>query len=186
MANIYGNIFIHGLADLLGDQFADCRTRSGKTILATNPMFDDDRECAETKESHQDALREATTHANFARRQEVYVNKARGNGATAYSIALIDWFGVPEVLEINVDRWTGKPGQTIRVKARDNVLVAGVTVVIRDAGDNALEIGEAMQSEAGSPWWNYTTRSQVTMNPFPSVEATAWDLPGNCDSFVIS
>ena len=114
MANIDRNIFIHGLTEILADRSASIKTRSGKTILASNPMFDDSRECAETQETHQDALREATTHANFAQRQEAYLNKARGNAATAYSIALIDWFGAPKVLEINVDEWTGEVGETIR------------------------------------------------------------------------
>lgn len=186
MANIDRNIFIHGLTEILADRSANIKTRSGKTILASHPMFDDSRECTETQETHQDALREATTHANFAQRQEAYLNKARGNAATAYSLALIDWFGAPKVLEINVDEWTGEVGETIRVKARDNVMVAGVTVIIRDVNDNLLEMGEAVQSEAGSAWWNYTTRSRVTTPRFPTVEAAARDLCGNCDSFVIS
>jgi hypothetical protein len=59
-------------------------------------------------------------------------------------------------------------------------------VVIRDAEENVLEMGEAVQSEAGSIWWNYTTKSLVTMTPFPSVEAIAQDLPGNSDSFIIN
>jgi len=186
MANIYRNIFIHGLTEILVDRSAIIKTGSGKTILASHPMFDDSRECAETQETHQDALREATTHANFAQMQGAYLNKTRGNAATAYSIALIDWFGAPKVLEINVDKWTGEIGETIRVKARDNVMVSGVTVTIRDADDNVLEMGEAVPFEAGSAWWNYTTRSRVTMPHFPTVEATARDLCGNCDSFVIS
>jgi hypothetical protein len=49
-----------------------------------------------------------------------------------------------------------------------------------------LEMGKAVQSAAGSPWWNYTTKSRVTMTPFPLVEAIAQDLPGNQDSFAIS
>ena len=127
-----------------------------------------------------------TTYANFAQTQEAYVDQAKANGATAYSIAVTDWSGAPDVLEIDVDDWTGEIGQTIRVKARDNVMVARVSVVIRDAEENVLEMGEAVQSEAGSDWWDYTTKSLVPMSPFPIVEAIAQDLPGNSDSFVIS
>jgi hypothetical protein len=58
--------------------------------------------------------------------------------------------------------------------------------MIRDGEENLLEMGEAVQEAAGSSWWKYTTRSSITMEPFPSVEATARDLPGNQDSFVIS
>ena len=98
----------------------------------------------------------------------------------------VDWLGAPKVLEINVDDWTGEIGQVIRVKAKDSVMVARVAVVIRDAEENVLEAGEAIQAEEGSAWWNYRTQSKITMQPFPIVEATAWDLPGNTDSFAIS
>lgn len=139
-----------------------------------------------TQMSQQEAFREATTYADFAKSREVYINKAKGTGVTAYNIAITDWFCAPKVMEIDVDNWTGEIGQTIRVKAKDNVLVARVAVVIRDANESVLEEGEAVQSEAGSAWWNYTTQSLVTMSPFPIVEATAQDLPGNTDSFAIS
>lgn len=185
MANIYKKISIHGLTDLLRDRFMDRKTRSGKTVFASRPM-PGRRKSAGTVRTHQDLLRKATTYASFAQTREVYVNKARGSEVTAYSIALADWFGAPRVLEIDVDAWTGESGQTIRVKARDNVRVAGVSVVIRDAEENVLEMGEAVQSTDGGPWWNYTTRSRIKLEPFPFVEAIARDLPGNCDSFVIS
>jgi hypothetical protein len=186
MAKLYNNILIFGLNSALGGQLVNRKTCSGKTIIANKPLFDDNREYTETQKAHPAAVREATTYANFAKTQEVYINKAKGTGATAYYIAIADWFGAPKVREINVDGWTGEIGQTIRVKARDNVMVARVSVVIRDAEDNVLEMGEAVQLEADSVWWNYTTKSLVPMTPFPSVEGIAQDLPGNSDSFIIS
>jgi len=186
MAKVHNNIFVRGLSGAIGDQFVIRKTRSGKTIIANKPRFDDNREFTPKQKTHQDAFREATTYAKFAKKQPLYVEMAKGTGATAYNIAISDWFGAPKVLEINVDHWTGKVGETIRVKARDNVMVARVTVVIRDAQQNVLETGEAVQSEAGSPWWQYTTQSLVTMTPFPTVEAIAQDLPGNTNSYCIS
>jgi hypothetical protein len=174
MAKVHNAIFAYGL------------TRSGKIVIADNPMFDDHRVFTNTKKSHQDTLQEATTYANFAKHLEVYTEKAQGTGTTAYTIALADWFGAPKVLEINVDNWTGEIRQTIRVKAKDNVMVARVTVVIRDLQENMLEAGDAVQAEEGSSWWNYTTQSRIKITPFPIVEATAQDLPGNTDSFAIS
>jgi hypothetical protein len=46
-------------------------------------------------------------------------------------------------------------------------------------------MGEAVQSEAGSPWWNYTTQTRVALDPFPAVAAIVQDLPGNRDVFVV-
>lgn len=186
MARTFNIIFVLGLSGSVGDQFIIRKTRSGKTITVNKPMFDEKHLCTDTQKSHLEDFREATTYAGFAKDQPVYVEKARGTGATGYNVAVADWFGAPKVREINVDAWTGKVGQTIRVKAKDNVMVARVAVVIRDASENVLESGEAVQSEAGSVWWNYTTQALVPMTPFPIVEAIAQDLPGNTDSFVIS
>jgi len=186
MAKTYNNIFIFGLTSAFGNSFVNRETPLEKTILASQPVFDRDREYTQTQKTHESAIQEATTYANFAQTQEVYIHKARRSDVTAYTIALTDWFVAPKVLEINVDGWTGEIGQTIRVKARDNVKVARVSVVIRDLEDNVLEMGEAVKSEAGGAWWDYTTKALVTMTPFPIVEATAQDLPGNSDSFVIS
>ena len=185
MANLYSNISVIPVGRATDDQIVNPKTRLGKAILASKPMFDDTRKYLETK-THQAAIQEATTYANFAQTQKAYIRKSKGTGVTAYYTALADWFCAPKVLEVNVDRWTGKIGQTISVKARDNVKVARVLVTIRDAEENVLEMGEAVQSEAGSAWWNYTTKSLVTMTPFPIVEVTAQDLAGNSDSFAIS
>ena len=185
MANIYRNINIHGLTDVLGGAFM-YRARSGKTMITKAPLFGGVHRFTRTSKRHPGAILEASTYANFAKTQDVYLNQERTTGISAYYFALADWFTGPRVLEINVDAWTGRIGQTIRVRARDNVRVEAVAVVIRDARGNVLEMGEAVQAEAGGSWWNYTTKSHVKMNPFPSVEAIALDLPGNRDSFTIS
>lgn len=185
MTNIYRNIPIHGLIDILGERSASYKTCSGKIIRINKALINRRGEYTKLKETAQDALRRATNYANFARRQETYINKARDKKVTPYSLAIVDWFGTPKVLVVSVDAWTGKPGQTIRVKAKDNVRVAGVTVVIRDAKGNVLETGEAKPSKNGTTWWKYTTKTSIPMSPFPRVEATARDLAGNQNTFIL-
>jgi hypothetical protein len=85
---------------------------------------------------------------------------------------------------MNFDSWIRKIGQTIRLKAGYNILVAAVNVVISDPDRNFLEMGEAVCSKAGGPWWDYTTQTRVDMDPFPVVAALVQDLPGNRDAFV--
>jgi hypothetical protein len=186
MANIHRHIVIRGLTDVLGDWFLERNGYSLRSKRAGRRIHADSQAYASTRKTHQDLLREATGYANFAQTQDVYVHIARRADVTAYSIALTDWFEGPRVLEIDVDAWTGMPGETIRIKARDNVKVAAVRLEIRDADGNLLETGEAVQSEADRAWWRYTTHAHVSLKPFPSVEAIARDLPGNQDSFVIN
>ena len=185
MTNDYRNIPIQGLIDLLGQQSENCKTCSGKTLLVGKPAFNDGGESAQTEVTPQVALRRATTYATFARNQDTYVNKAHDKTVTPYTIAISDWFCAPTVLLVSVDAWTGRPGQTIRVKARDNIRVASVTIVIRDEEGNVLETGEAVSSKAGNTWWKYTTKVSISMKPFPRVEATARDLAGNQNTFIL-
>lgn len=184
MAKLYSTIFARELAGIAHEFHV--QTRSGRTITPSKALFDDNWEYIDSLKPDQAAVLEATTYANFAKMQGAYLNQEKETGISAYNLALADWFVAPRVLEINVDRWTGKIGQTIRVKARDNVLVARVSVVIRGAEGTLLEMGEAVQSEPGGTWWNFTTKSLVTMAPFPTVKAIAQDLPGNRTSFTIS
>ena len=184
MAKLYNTIFARGLAGIV-DEF-EVETRSGKIITTHKDLFDDAREYIEGLPPSQSSVLEATTYANFALMQEVYIDRELETGIPAYNMAVADWFVAPRVLEINVDRWTGQIGQVIRVKARDNVMVAKVWVVIRDEQGKVLEAGEAQQAAPGSAWWRYTTRKIVPMTPFPGVKAIAQDLPGNTDSFTIS
>jgi len=186
MESINRNQFARGRRHALGEQFVVHKTGSGKTIIAGKPLFDDNLIYTETGTMHQAAVRDAATYASFASTKEIYLHKAEETRTTAYALAVADWFGAPKVLKIDVDAWTGNAGETIRVKARDNVNVARVAVVIRNAQGDVLEMGEAVQSGKGSAWWNYKTQSSVPLMPFPTLQAIAFDLPGNRDSFTIS
>jgi hypothetical protein len=186
MPNMHRNRFFRGSTGAFSNHWITHKTYSGKTIITSPPLFSDREDFIESMKPAQAAMLAATTYANFAKAQPAYLEKELEIGITAYNLAIADWFGSPKVLEINVDGWAGKPGQSIRVKARDNVKVARVAVVIRAAQGDVLEMGEAAQVEADSAWWNYTTQSALLMKPFPFVQAIAFDLPGNRNSFTIS
>jgi hypothetical protein len=188
MANIYRNIYIRGLNGVDGDQAVYCTTHSGKTIFVRGDRCDGNWKTMSMSIPKREpaAIRAAAAYAYFAKTQDVYLNLECETGVSAYTLAIADWFGRPKVLEMDIDGWTGQIGQIIRVKARDNIMVAAVTVVIRDPQRNFLEMGEAVKPEDGGPWWNYRTQTRVNMDPFPSVAAIVQDLPGNRDVFVIS
>jgi hypothetical protein len=187
MAKIYRNIYMRGLNGVDGDQAVYCTIASGKTVFVRGNRSDGNWNYMSMSipKRKPAAIRAAALYAGFARTQDVYLDLECATGVSAYTLAIADWYGSPKVLEIDVDGWTGGIGQTIRVKARDNIMVAAVTVVIRDPQRNFLEMGEAVKPEGGGPWWSYTTQTQVNMSPFPVVAAIVQDLPGNRDAFVI-
>jgi hypothetical protein len=186
MENIDRNQFTRAWRGAFGRQFVVHKTGSGKSLIAGKPLFDENLTYNENGTIQQAAVRDAGTYASFGQTQEIYLHKAEETGTTAYALAVADWFGAPKVLEINVDDWTGSAGETIRVKAKDNVAVARVMVMIRNGQGKVIEMGEAVQSEEESAWWNYTTQTTVPLTPFPTLQAIACDLPGNRDSFIVS
>ena len=184
MAKIHNNIFVRGLTGSVGEQFVIRQVRGGRTIIANKPVFNVNQIFTDPQKAQQEAFRQAINYAKFAKTQAVYVDKAKGTSATAYNVAVSDWFGQPEVLDINISGWTGQIGQTIQVKAKDSVGVTSVHVMIRESNGTAtaLEQGEAVQSALDSQMWNYTTTTLVPMTPGTRLDVSAQDLPGNIAS----
>lgn len=180
MAKSLNNIVMYGASGKLGNQIVFRQGKGGQTIIATKPAAG--RNFNANQQAHHEAFREAIMYAKSAKDETIYLTKSQGTTMTAFNAAVADWFNKPEVLEINIDNWTGAAGQTIRVKAQDDTQVAKVHVQITDANGNLLEEGDAVASDG--LWWNYTTASVVADPATASVHATAYDLPGNTHMLV--
>lgn len=176
MAKVSNNIFVRGLSGSLGDQFIIRKGRGGTTVITNKPTFASDRTFNEAQLAHQDAFRMAIAYAKSARTQEVYATKVEGTDQTAFNAAVADYFGSPEVLEIDVQGWDGSIGHVILIKAQDDTHVATVQVAITNGNGTTFEQGQAMRGDG--LWWKYTTTTQVSGDPI-HVIATAKDLPGN-------
>ena len=183
MAKVHNNIFVRGLSGAVGDQFVIKTTRSGKTIVTNMPTFGEDRVFSAAQMSHQSAFREASAYARSAKTQPVYVERANATNSIPYNVAISDWFGKPQVLEVDVKHWSGQAGQPIRVLAQDNIYVAGVQVAIEDQDGRRIEEGEAIQAEG--LWWTYITTRTVPQAALCRVIAIARDLPGNTGSLMV-
>jgi hypothetical protein len=182
MAKVFDNPITEGLSGKLGRRLVFRKGRKGKTIVALNPVYSENRLFTETQLAHHEAFRQATQYAVGARNNPLYVTLARGADATAYNLAVADWFGKPQVLEIDPSRWTGQPGQTIRVMAKDDTQVTKVVVTIKDENDTILLKDFADPSDG--PWWNFTVPTAVSNPSTVAISATAYDLPGNTGDLV--
>lgn len=61
--------------------------------------------------------------------------------------AVTDMMYVPVILEINLDNYYGKTGNTILIKATGDFMVASVTVEIYDRDGSFIEGGNAQQTK---------------------------------------
>lgn len=165
------------LRALIADYWIIKHDRSGRIILARRPTFAKDRQFSEAQKAQQRRFREAAQYASSAMNKEpIYREIAAGTTRTAYNIALSDWFHGPEIEMIDLSEWTGRPGESIRIRALDDVIVRCVTVIIANGEDMVIEQGAAAQEEDAS-WWVYTTTEAVLGSA--KVIALAEDLPGN-------
>jgi hypothetical protein len=175
MAKVRNNIMVRGLSGAVGEQFVIRKDKAGRTIVGNIPTFDENRQFSEAQVAHHEAFKDAAAYGKSAKGQDIYAVKAEGTPLTPYNVAVADWFHPPEVKDIDLSGWNGQAGQTIRVKAIDDVQVKQVTVVITDETGAVLEQGAAISGNDG--WWNYTTTKAASGTP--KVIASAQDLPGH-------
>jgi hypothetical protein len=154
------------------------KTQSGKNLLARKPVINNNG----LNISMQEEIRQAVTYAEYACDQPLYQGRSVGTGNTAYNLALADYLGKPQVLDIDIRGWTGEIGQSILIKATDNFWVLSLCLVIRD-GNTILEEGEAGQSTQDGLLWKYTTRTPIVRKPGIYLDAYAHDLPGNAGEY---
>jgi hypothetical protein len=96
-----------------------------------------------------------------------------------YHAGLRDFLTPPTVGTVDLQSFTGHPGQPIRVVATDDSRVLSVQVLIRQAASGEiLEQGPAGLSMIADQWL-YTTTTAIPSGTPILVEATAADRPGN-------
>lgn len=165
------------LSAIVSDHLVIKRDRAGRVILTRKPIFSRDRVFTEAQKGQQGRFREAALYAKSAIGKEVvYTVMAAGTARTAYNVAIADWFHPPEIEMIDLSGWTGRPGESIHIRALDDVMVKRVTVTITGDEGEVIEQGEAVQEEDVS-WWVYTTTQAAPGQS--GVTAAAEDLPGN-------
>ena len=165
MAQVVNNIFARGLSGKLGDQVVFRHLRDGRTIVCTKPDFSRRKLSQEQKEHHKRFKVAAAYARSAARREPIYAQLAAGTLKNAYNVALGDWFHPPVIHSLE------RKGDAIRIQASDDVLVAGVRVVVLDEQGKAVEQGEAVREKGD--WWEYVPREAG------KVTVEARDLAGN-------
>ena len=107
----------------------------------------------------------------------VYEVAAKGKGTPVFALTIADFFNEPTVDEIDLSTYTGHAGETIRIRAHDDVEVTGVAVAIRGPGGQALEQGVTTAAADGT--WTYQTTTTVAEGQTVVIEVTATDRPGH-------
>ena len=108
----------------------------------------------------------------------IYRDRAKAKGQPVFSVAVADFFHPPVVDAIDLSAYTGKTGETIKIRASDDFEVVGVEVRILDVNGTALEQGPATRSGSDGQWL-YPTTTNLPDGQQVSIEVTATDRPGH-------
>lgn len=164
MAKVRNNPVIRGISGAVG-RMVFRQMPDGSTYLSGKPDFSK-RKFSQKQKDHQMRVKEAAAYArDAAKRHPIYAELAKGTGKSPYNFAFGDWFNPPVIHSIE------RAGQTIRIRASDDVMVTKVEVRILDDAGNLLAKGEA--SQAGADIWEFVT--DIT----GKVIVKAWDLARN-------
>lgn len=180
LTKVKGNLTFVKSSGKVGDQFV-ARKWKGKYVIAAVPQFPDNRGFSDAQRSQQYRFREAVSYGRamlgVPEMMEIYEAEADGKDLTAFNAAVRDYLRAPELLEVDLSGYNGMPGEEIRVKAIDDVLVRSVEVAIV-ADDQVLEQGMASQDDLNSLLWVYTT-TEINEHASFVVRVTVTDLPDN-------
>lgn len=166
---------VHGkVGDLIFKKYQD------RTIMARKPEVTQPNTPAQqaVKENFRLAALYGKTVLADPTAKAAYTAKAKEKGQPAFALMLADFLNAPVVDEIDLSDYTGKTGDTIKVRAHDDFQVTGVQVRVRDTNGTVLEQGAA--SLAGVDGiWNYTATVDLTANQPVVIEVDATDQPGH-------
>lgn len=176
MAKVELNSALSGLRGTM-DNWVYRRTRNG-TSVSRRPVFTGPPTAAQ--QATRDRFRAGAAYAKSALLdpglRARYEIAARARGLVTFVFALTDFMRSPVVDAIDVSNYRGRVNDLIKVNARDDFEVAGVTVAIRDDAGGLLMEGAATLSGGH---WNYAAPAAIQTGEGVTIEAVATDRPGN-------
>ena len=154
----------------------------GSMYVARTPNTDG-REPSAAQRAHLEKFRQAAMFGKAAMAdpqvRALYAGAAKQRKQPVFSLMIADYFNPPSVDEIDLSEYAGQAGNTISIRASDDVGVVGVDVTISDEAGLALEQGPANVSTTEPGRWLYTSTTSIQPGTHVHVVATATDRPGN-------
>jgi len=178
MAKSRNNVVTHGLSGKIGNMLV-FRQLNGKTVVSNTPRLSTQK--SEKQLLQRQRFLQAVTYAKAAVAKEetkAIYNAVAKNGVTAFNLAIADMLSAPEIQDVNLAGYAGRPADVIYVKATDDFKVAQVAVEILKADGSLVEKGNAVLNDTGLEWQYGATVNVDGVNGC-KVIVKAMDLPGN-------
>ena len=172
------NILTEGYSGRIGNLIF--RRWGKKTVISMVPDYSD-RKWSKAQKENRKRFRDAMAYSRKTladpERRMFYRKRAKGM-QTVWNVAVADYMKKPEIREVDLSKYRGKKGDTIRVKAHDNYSVAAVIVTILNAQGFELESGLAVNS-LREGCWIYKVMAPIPEWEKGRIVVRVTDSPGN-------
>lgn len=160
----------------------------GSVIMAKETLLDPNREFSVAQLEQMQKFKEAS--ARYRRLMEDAGTEAaykkliaeRGLESRLRALVIGDILKAPVISTLDISKFEGKAGDTIRVVAEDSVGVARLSLSVQDVTAGQLIEEAEMQMNglvSGTVEWVFTMTAVVDAGHEMQVKATAYDLAGN-------
>ena len=179
MAKSAKNIAIEGFSGMIANLVFRTRKADGKVFISHRPSGHKKPLPAGQKKTmlrFQEAVIYGKVTLADPTKKAAYAKKALP-GQTAYNVAIADYLNAPDIEEVDLSNFTGKPGSKIIIKATDDFEVIKVCVHIADGNGIVIEEGDAVKDTEDN--WIYTAVTDNDSISGDKITITAYDNPGN-------
>lgn len=180
MAESKNNPITQGLSGKFGNMIV-FRSKGGRTFVSAAPRKSSIAP-SEAQKEQQQRFQEATVYAKIAtvdpETKEHYEAEARKRNLSSYNVAVGDFLNAPNIVDINLEAYSGNVGDTIVIVVTDDFGVEKVAVDIQNADGTPVEAGDATP-DASARRWTYTAQAANPSTVGDKITVRAYDRPGN-------
>ena len=157
------------------------RKYKGRTIVGKKPVRTREQSLEEL--ARQERFKEAVAYAKSVladpAAREFYQPIALHRDISVYNAALGDFLKLPAIKPLNLANYKGQVGDTIAIRAIDDIGLADLEVSIVAQDGTPIEHGKAVESGERSGKWTYTATAQVALGADVFIEVKGIDHAGN-------
>jgi hypothetical protein len=153
----------------------------GRTIVGRKPVSS--KPPTEGQLAQRQQFKEASAFAKFAMAdptlREFYGPIATQREITIYALAMGDFLKKPSIKPLDLSNYKGRVGDTISIRATDDLGLADLDVNIVAQDGTPIEHGKAVETGIRSGYWIYTATTPVAFGSDVFIEVTGVDHANN-------
>lgn len=170
---------IAGFSGAMGEMvFAD-QAKKGRTVAYMKTHYAP----TEAQIYNREQFKEGATYAKAAlsdpAARALYETIALAKESNPYLVAITDFLVKPRFEPLDLAEYKGQIGDTIRIRAVDDIGLTDVDVTLSANDGTQIETGKAIEDGIHTGHWTYTATAYVALGADIFIELVGFDHAGN-------